>query len=676
MQHRIITSVAVLMGALILAIIAGVVPVLPFSTEETAYAQTPDRPNDATLMNDATGLALTVGIGAVGAAVPFDDPRSATAVVFASGITEYTARVANSVNVVTVSAVTNNPGATYSVNSGTIDTPTPVTLRAGQKTRITVSVVAVDRRTRQTYTVMVYRDSSGPLSEKNDLSALSLSGVGLSPRFSSGTTEYDARVRYDVTTVTVSATAADIGALVSGVAVVGGDTDDVTNDVVDLNDPGMDTVIAVTVAPESGLRAGNTDNDEEYRITVYRESGPVLSNDATLGGDNDAVGLSLGATAPLEPAFNPNITEYTARAGNTVASVTVSATANDAPGAKRNIRPADEIPPADNEATPIHQVYLTPGANTVITVTVTAEDRSTNTYTVTVYQDRVDPSGNDTLSALSLTEVMTLSPAFDPGTTDYDAKVPYDVQMVTVEATAADIGAMDIVVAFNTDLNTDTINAPSVDAATNRDVTLGGVGHKTGITITVTPENGMAVIDNAYTITVYRESGPVLSNDATLVDATGLSLTAGTAADGTAVPLGVTFASDMTEYTANVGGDTDTAVVTVTVAPANRGATFEIMPADLNTLDGGHQVYLTPGANNPITVTVTAEDGSTEQAYTVTIYRSRSNTSDNANLSALSLTGVMTLSPAFDPGTTGYDARVRYDVDEVTVERTVADIGG
>ena len=37
------------MGALILAIIAGVVPVFPFSTEETAYAQDATRPDDATL---------------------------------------------------------------------------------------------------------------------------------------------------------------------------------------------------------------------------------------------------------------------------------------------------------------------------------------------------------------------------------------------------------------------------------------------------------------------------------------------------------------------------------------------------------------------------------------------------------------------------------------------------
>ena len=53
MQHRIITSMAVLMGALILAIIAGVVPVFPFSTEEIAYAQQATRPDDATLA--ATG---------------------------------------------------------------------------------------------------------------------------------------------------------------------------------------------------------------------------------------------------------------------------------------------------------------------------------------------------------------------------------------------------------------------------------------------------------------------------------------------------------------------------------------------------------------------------------------------------------------------------------------------
>ena len=122
----------------------------------------------------------------------------------------------------------------------------------------------------------------------------------------------------------------------------------------------------------------------------------------------------------LDSEFDSNITEYTARAGNTVASVTVSATVNDAPGAKVDIRPTDQIPPENDEDTN-HDVYLNPGANTVITVTVTAEDRSTNTYTVTVYQERVNTSDNDNLSALSLSGV-SLSPRFSSGTTEYNAR--------------------------------------------------------------------------------------------------------------------------------------------------------------------------------------------------------------------------------------------------------------
>ena len=85
MQHRIITSVAVLMGALLLAIIAGVVPVFPFSTEETAYAQGTNRPDDATLriltLNQTDGAKTLVPFGTTDSVVEF-----------AAGTTEYTAR--------------------------------------------------------------------------------------------------------------------------------------------------------------------------------------------------------------------------------------------------------------------------------------------------------------------------------------------------------------------------------------------------------------------------------------------------------------------------------------------------------------------------------------------------------------------------------------------------------
>ena len=212
MQHRIITSLAVLMGALILAIIAGVVPVLPFSTEETAYAQESTRPDDATLAPSAAtppGLSLGTGVPLMPA--------------YAPDVTEYTVRVENEITSVTVTPVTNNPTATYRVSPGNSDSPTLVPLLAGQKTPITITVLAADRVTRQIYTVTVYRKNSTPSTDAN-LSALSLDGVSLSPRFSSGITNYNARVRYDVEDeVTVAATAMNVGALVPNVD-IGGET--------------------------------------------------------------------------------------------------------------------------------------------------------------------------------------------------------------------------------------------------------------------------------------------------------------------------------------------------------------------------------------------------------------------------------------------------------------------
>ena len=100
------------------------------------------------------------------------------------------------------------------------------------------------------------------------------------------------------------------------------------------------------------------------------------------------------------------------------------------------------------------------------------------------------------------------------------------------------------------------------------------------------------------------------SEDATL---SALSLSEGT--------LDPAFASDVDEYTADVGVDVDTVMVTATANDAT--AEVEITPADADEDEAGHQVELNAaGTDTEITVTVTAEDGTTEMAYTVTVSRS------------------------------------------------------
>ena len=79
------------------------------------------------------------------------------------------------------------------------------------------------------------------------------------------------------------------------------------------------------------------------------------------------------------------------------------------------------ITPDDaNADTADHQVDLDVGEN-IITVTVTAEDGSTQTYTVTVTRDM---SFDATLSMLILSDITLSDPAtFASGTTSYTANV-------------------------------------------------------------------------------------------------------------------------------------------------------------------------------------------------------------------------------------------------------------
>ncbi len=83
------------------------------------------------------------------------------------------------------------------------------------------------------------------------------------------------------------------------------------------------------------------------------------------------------------------------------------------------------------------------------------------------------------------------------------------------------------------------------------------------------------------------------------------------------VDIGV-FDSETTAYRGSVGGGVSTTTVTAVASEAN--AVVEIVPADADALEPGHQVRLGEGAN-AIALKVTAEDGQTNTTYTVTVIR-------------------------------------------------------
>ena len=207
----------------------------------------------------------------------------------------------------------------------------------------------------------------------------------------------------------------------------------------------------------------------------------TLSSDAPLS----ALTLSQGS---LSPSFTSGTLAYTASVSNSVSSLVVTPTVNDA-NATATV----------NGASPATPVTLTVGSNTV-TVQVTAQDGSTQSYTVAVTRAA---SSDATLSALTLSQG-SLSPSFISGTLAYTSSVAYSVSPLIVTPTTNDANA------------TATVNGAS--AATP--VTL-AVGSNT-VTVQVTAQDGTTTQN--YTVTVTRAAALTVALTGLLVRSLGLSL--------------------------------------------------------------------------------------------------------------------------------------------------------
>ena len=373
---------------------------------------------------------------------------------FTSGTTAYTASVGHGVTEATVTASASDAYAGVEVTPEDADDRTlgdQVDLAVGETT-ISVEVTAQDGLTTRTYMVTVTRAGSADAI----LSALSLSGVTLTPAFASGTTAYTASVAHGVTETTVTASASDAYA---GVEVTPEDADDRTlGDQVDL--AVGETTISVEVTAQDGLTT------RTYMVTVTRAG----SVDATLSA------LSLSGVT-LTPAFAAGTTAYTASVEHAVAETKVTATAR-AENASVEVTPED----ADDQ-TLGDQVDLAVG-ETTISVEVTAQDGlTTRTYMVTVTRAG---SADASLSSLSLSGV-TLSPAFASGTTAYTASVANSETETTVAATAAAEAAYEV----------------KLNGVVDHDGVVGlEVGDGNVIAVEVTAQDGETT--QTYTVTVTR----------------------------------------------------------------------------------------------------------------------------------------------------------------------------
>ncbi|MCR8846359.1 cadherin-like beta sandwich domain-containing protein [Paenibacillus sp. SC116] len=522
---------------------------------------------------------------------------------FASGTTSYTANVASGVTELDLTLTVADSKATVTVNGAAVSSGSAsrVSLNVGANP-LTVVVTAEDG-TPKTYTVTVTR--AVPKSSNADLSSLTLSAGTLSPAFASGTTSYTANVASSVTELDVTPTVADSKATVTvnGAAVASGSASRVSLNV------GANP-ITVVVTAEDGT-------PKTYTVTVTRAV--PLSSNANLSN----LALSAGT---LSPAFVSGTTSYTANVASSVTELDLTLTVADS----KATLTVNGAAVASGSAS---RVALNVGANP-ITIVVTAEDGTPKTYTVTVTR-AVPKSSNADLSSLVLS-AGTLSPAFVSGTTSYTANVASSVTELDVTPSVADSKA------------SVTVNGAAVASGSASRVSL-NVGANT-ITVVVTAEDGTP---KTYTVTVTR-AVPLSSN----ADLSNLVLSAGT--------LSPTFTAGTMNYTANVASGVTGLDVTPTVADSK--ATVTVNGA-ATASGSAARAPLNVGAN-PITIVVTAEDG-TPKTYTVTVTRAVPKSS-NADLSNLTLSAG-TLSPAFASGTTSYTANVASSVTELDVTPTVVD---
>lgn len=190
------------------------------------------------------------------------------------------------------------------------------------------------------------------------------------------------------------------------------------------------------------------------------------------------------------------------------------------------------------------------------------------------YSARVAPplSGNNALKELYAQNV-EFSPAFRPEVTAYTAQVPFSVSSLDLTAVAADSRAQ-------VQISGNTLRAGAV----------------TAVTVTVTAENGSR---RSYVIQVSREQDPDY-------EPSGENRLSSLTVDGFLLSPG--FAEDVLEYVVWLPYETES--VSVSGEARDSRASVEVT--------GGQT--LTAGADNPVLVICTAENGDT-RTYTVVVKR-------------------------------------------------------
>ena len=277
---------------------------------------------------------------------------------FNGTIFSYTASVANSVSVITVTPTALDIHAAIIVNGEMVQSGSPshpIFLNIGQNI-IKVDVYASDSSTMNSYTVTVDRADSNYLSELT--AQAGTLNIPLSPSFDKSTAAYTASVDYDVTNITITPTAESDSATitVNGNTVASGEA----SDPISLNVGNANEIKVVVTA--GGV-------SRTYTLTVTRQSSAYLTG----------ITFKIGRTTfNLNPDFSR--TKYNGYSTTVTGSpVSVTPTKED-PNATLYVTCNGTVVQASGG---IYSVPVSSGANTlVVKVTSTSGDVKNYTFTI------------------------------------------------------------------------------------------------------------------------------------------------------------------------------------------------------------------------------------------------------------------------------------------------------
>ena len=474
-----------------------------------------------------------------------------------SGTYTYQTTIPYAITSTVVSATTNHANAyvdsglgTWNLhNSGTLSNNKTLVVKAENCLSKYASVPG-NTCTTQNYNLTINREEA---SNNSYLKTLTVDGQ-LVDNFNKTVQEYDlGQVANSKTSLLLNGLVDDTGkATVSGLGTV------------NLNVGANEFTITVTAEDKT---------TREYKIKVYR-----LSNENKLA----SLTITSNPQATMSPTFQDTFNgTYSYNYDATVTDVTISATVKDTD--KATVAIYDDATGATT-ASLNTKTETFPITTTDVSVVVTAEDGTVNTYTIKLTRLK---SADSSLKSLTI-DYGTLSPAFNQNTRTYSATVDADITEINVNAIPNSLYGSIKSITGNTNL----------DFGNNQ------------IEIIVEAEDKTT---SSYIINVTRKEYDIATLDD--IKVAGVSIT--------------DFDKDTFEYTLN-GVEFSKTSINIETTKSNSYA----------TVTGDGNISLTTG-NNEILITVTAQNG-TQKVYKLNIKRDRNSDTSITNLTVAGVEAVNT----------------------------------